>query len=145
MIDAIESTRDFAPSDVRSASTASRSYFREQRVRDKLEPQLSLEHRVRDKSTYGLSANRPASPKQALFKESSPQDSVYLESIRTAFLLRVGGLNASGSPLGLHFMTFLAPASPELRAGVGERGRGSEKEGMGRRKRARVGEREQGP
>ena len=47
--DAIESTRDFAPSDVRSASTASRSYFREQRVRDKLEPQLSLEPRVRDK------------------------------------------------------------------------------------------------
>ena len=83
--DAIESTRDFAPSDVRSASTASRSYFREQRVRDKLEPQLSLEHGVRDKSIYGLSGNRPAPPKQALFREPSPQDRVYLESIRTAF------------------------------------------------------------
>ena len=77
--DAIENTRHFAPSDFRSASTASRSYFREQRVRDKLEPQLSLEHRVRDKSVYGLSGTRPTPPKQALFREPSPQDSVYLE------------------------------------------------------------------
>ena len=87
--DAIESTRDFAPSDVRSASTASRSYFREQRVRDKLEPQLSLEHRVRDKSTHGPSATRPTPPKQALFREPSPQDSVYLELIRAVFLVRM--------------------------------------------------------
>ena len=76
--DAIESTRDFASSDVRSASTASRSYFRVQRVRDNLEPQLSLEHRVRDKSTHGPSAPRPESSKHPSFLKKGSQDSFYL-------------------------------------------------------------------
>ena len=59
-------------------------------------------------------------------------------SIRTTFLLQVGGLNPSESLLGLHFMTFLAPGC------FRNCGQGSEKEGWGLRKRAGVGDGGQG-
>ena len=48
----------FRISVARSASTASRSYFSEQRVRGKLGSAATQERRVRDKSVYGPNGNR---------------------------------------------------------------------------------------
>ena len=45
--------------------------------------------------------------------------------LRAAFLLRVGGLNASGSLLGLHFVTFLTPGRRKRGPGLQARGVGS--------------------
>ena len=62
----------------RYASTASRSHFRGQRVRDKLETQASQERRVRHKSTHGLSAPRPGPSRHPSFLQKGSQDSFYL-------------------------------------------------------------------
>ena len=58
----------FRISVARPASTASRSYFSEQRVQGKLGSAATLERRVREKSTYGPSAPRRKASKQTILK-----------------------------------------------------------------------------